>query len=1044
MSRYAGAFEDEKVELQELNCRLGQYLSRARQLERDNALLVAEIGRVREAGSRPPESGRTAELRELRAAARQLAFEKNRAEMERDRLRLELRAVQELRREESRVGRAVGGELQGRERELRRAHAANLALEERLVRLESECRALEEAHRADCARLRTAVPVTRTRPGPPAAAEDVEQYALALAESWRDTVEMYRVRMEEMEESVRADQARLEAMEREKVQYAGELSRLRAEMEKQGQIQVHLEDQLVNMQEKFRVDVDTFQMIIEELEHERMVLANTISKKMEDHQDLLQVKMGLGLEVAAYRALLEGEGRHAHLRSDQHSRERIIDIKMPTQPYSPRVPAFSKTELRRPFPSFDFRHKEAISSVRTSQTDSSSASRIVPINVYSSAQQSPAARRDMVAFAKASEERKIAGVKKESEERSVRTKEVSQKPTDRPQSVPPASGALDHKSVRVVSPPMMNLNSQQKNEAVTVERIQTKSKLGEQPEYQSDQRKHQDSSETVEGEPRVITSEKKVLDSVSVEDIIEKVMKPAGLDAKICSSPDSKVTYHIEKTEQEDGSTKTQIILESKVKEDLDISEDFALEELLSKEVKKVSLEDIKGTPTGSMIQNLLNLGLKEGESIQNKSVNVEIIEEPVESLSDEESEDRTKAAFFQPSSMFFQVEELENVHETTNQPQSSDDVMKASVTAAGYVRNGSVQIQESSTHMGTPYYSHDPESQEYFVSTPEDNVSESEELGGFMSYGHYGVLDDLSDERYYQEGAVPMKTSFVSKQDSYADDPDEAYEQDDQSFLRDHFPESIIEEEVCVSPVVQESVLKILKEDTLDPKEQLKEALGHIQSTVSGPLKEELSLFTKGAVADNMSVDIKKVQQASDNGTMTIVAELNVHQTLEDSGLLEQGDNISEEQILSALRSSSSGLHQALVGEAKGGYTMKVLTEEVSMEDMPWTLDSVESGEQRNRRDIIQSEQHITLGPTERSFTLQMDTTSGAVSGEVMNVQQLFDETNSGQLAKGIEEGLGMVPSEKLLHGQLSDPQLKVSHEKRIATVYLDSTKDD
>jgi len=43
------------------------------------------------------------------------------------------------------------------------------------------------------------------------------------------------------------------------------------------------------------------QAIIEELEYERRMLSNTISEKLKDHQELLQVKMGLALEVATYR-----------------------------------------------------------------------------------------------------------------------------------------------------------------------------------------------------------------------------------------------------------------------------------------------------------------------------------------------------------------------------------------------------------------------------------------------------------------------------------------------------------------------------------------------------------------------------------------------------------------------------------------------------------------------------------------------------------------------------------------------------------------------
>lgn len=43
------------------------------------------------------------------------------------------------------------------------------------------------------------------------------------------------------------------------------------------------------------------QMTIEQLEHERNVMADVIAQKMREHQQLLQVKMDLGMEVATYR-----------------------------------------------------------------------------------------------------------------------------------------------------------------------------------------------------------------------------------------------------------------------------------------------------------------------------------------------------------------------------------------------------------------------------------------------------------------------------------------------------------------------------------------------------------------------------------------------------------------------------------------------------------------------------------------------------------------------------------------------------------------------
>lgn len=45
----------------------------------------------------------------------------------------------------------------------------------------------------------------------------------------------------------------------------------------------------------------SLQMIIEQLEEERKAMADTIAERMREHQQLLQVKMDLGMEVSAYR-----------------------------------------------------------------------------------------------------------------------------------------------------------------------------------------------------------------------------------------------------------------------------------------------------------------------------------------------------------------------------------------------------------------------------------------------------------------------------------------------------------------------------------------------------------------------------------------------------------------------------------------------------------------------------------------------------------------------------------------------------------------------
>ncbi|XP_061678924.1 synemin isoform X2 [Syngnathoides biaculeatus] len=771
--------------------------------------------------------------------------------------------------------------------------------------------------------------------------EEVQEYAHGMSEGWMRTFDMYQQKVEEMERAIQEDQVMLGDLQREKMMHISELDKLRTDAEKQGQLQMRLEEQLLHMQEKFSRDVDEYQVIINQLEQERNAMAEGIAQKVKDHQHLLRVKMDLGMELAAYRALLEGERvglQDGHRRMNEHQRERFIDIKRLSQPYTPRTATATRQRM-------DVRFTPSVSNVRRSPTvrpGSNSPSRVVPISLVSRAQrQSPASRRDMVSFTKAQATTSTIVPKNEEEIQSERHTPRSAQKFEKIEDVSKEenrSGSIkssaETSSDRFPSPPRRSHNTRQEIETSMKEDVPD---IGKQRESES--------KDEGKSKPMTVSSEREALNSVSVEEIIEKVIKPAGLEAKVCSSGESKITYHVEKTEQGDGSMKTQIVLQSKVEEEVDISEDSALDQLLSQGVKKVSLEDIDDTETGSMIRNLLS-GLQGEGSLQNRSVNVEIIEEPVESY-DEDVNEKSRSCLNEPST-YFQIEEMEE-DQAGQVEKYSDDAMKMS-------QCGSFQVQEESESL---YFTHDQEPVDYFVSTPDDNLSEPEEGCGITSYGHYGRVDDLSDERYYQDDRLP-ETGTVLEENEYRF-------MSDRAFLKESIPECIIEEEIRVSPIVQESMLELLREDSLEPKEQLRGALEKLQDSVSGPLREELAFLTKvsSESPQNVAVDIKKVQQSSDSGTTTIVAELNVSQTLEDSGLLDD-DDLSEEQIMAALRSSNLG--SALEGRAGEGYSFTISKEQRVL--LGEDLDFAREGESSS----LVTERHIELGPSERSLVIQME----------------------------------------------------------------------
>lgn len=260
-------FESEKLQLQELNQRLGQYLMRTKQLEQENTSLISEINSIRKNRSGEWENKRMSELREMRRLVERLSFEKCKAEMERQKLRNELQMLQAMRSEEASVSKGVGTELKGCERQLHNALMTNGALEDRLIELENENKFLEDAHRKEVAHLRdqvhsrTARVVTQTYHAPPAVTmEEVQEYAANFTENWHGTLDMYRLEVEEIEESIKADQARLGDLQREKREYASQFKKLHDEIEKQTKVQLNLEEQVMNMQDNFRAEICNYQV----------------------------------------------------------------------------------------------------------------------------------------------------------------------------------------------------------------------------------------------------------------------------------------------------------------------------------------------------------------------------------------------------------------------------------------------------------------------------------------------------------------------------------------------------------------------------------------------------------------------------------------------------------------------------------------------------------------------------------------------------------------------------------------------------------------
>lgn len=254
----------EKAELQELNARLCDYVCRVRELERENLLLEEELrGRRWQQGlGAEGQARRAEEARRLRQQLDELSWATALAEGERDALRRELRELQLL-GEEARAARGLlDAELGAQRRELQEALGARAALEALLGRLQAERRGLDAAHERDVRELRAraAGPTLRygarasgpAEPSPPLR-EVHDRYALLVAESWRETVQLYEDEVRELEAALRRGEESRRQAEEETRLCAQEAEALQHQALELEQLRALLEDELLRMRETYEL-----------------------------------------------------------------------------------------------------------------------------------------------------------------------------------------------------------------------------------------------------------------------------------------------------------------------------------------------------------------------------------------------------------------------------------------------------------------------------------------------------------------------------------------------------------------------------------------------------------------------------------------------------------------------------------------------------------------------------------------------------------------------------------------------------------------------